>query len=193
MLDVVKTFKPTVLLGLSTIPGIFTEEMIRAMASQCASPIIMPMSNPTSKCECTAADAYKWTDGRAIVATGSPFASVTLSDGRTLIPSQCNNMYIFPGLGLAASVAGISQITDRMLYVASVACSDSMNDEEKSEGRTFPNVKRIREVSHQVACAVINEGLAAKLTTKITAKHLAEGIPSLVSRKMYYPDYVPLL
>jgi len=193
MEEVVKTFKPTVLLGLSTIPGIFTESMIRSMTAYCEAPIIMPMSNPTSKCECTAEQAYKWTDGKAIVATGSPFPSYTHTDGRVLIHSQCNNMYIFPGLGLAASVGGISSITDRMLYLASVACSEAMTEQEKKEGRTFPNVKRIREVSHKVACTVIEEGIRAKLTTKITARHLEEGIPSLVQRKMYYPDYVPLL
>lgn len=193
MLQAVKDFKPTVLLGLSTIKGIFTEEIVKTMASQCERPIIMPMSNPTDKSECTPAQAYEWTNGKAVVATGSPFPAYTGPDGKTLIPSQCNNMYIFPGIGLAASVAGISKITDKMLYKASVACSETMNDEEKAEGRTFPNLARIRDVSHAVAVAVINEGLAEKLTTKITAKHLAEGIPSLVSRKMYFPDYVPLL
>lgn len=193
MLQAVKDFKPTVLLGLSTIKGIFTEEMIKTMASYCEKPIVMPMSNPTDKSECTPAQVYEWTNGKAVVATGSPFPSYTLPNGKVLIPSQCNNMYIFPGLGLAASVAGITKITDKMLYKASVACSETMNEEEKAEGRTFPNLARIRDVSHAVACAVINEGLAEKLTTKITAKHLAEGIPSLVSRKMYFPDYVPLL
>jgi len=193
MVSAVKSFKPTVLLGLSTIKDIFTEEMIRSMTTYCQNPIIMPMSNPTAKSECTPAQAYEWTNGKAVVATGSPFPSYTAPNGKVLIPSQCNNMYIFPGIGLAASVAGISKITDKMLYKASVACADSMNAEEAAEGRTFPNLQRIREVSHAVACAVINEGLSEKLTTKITAKHLSEGIPTLVSRKMYFPEYVPLL
>lgn len=90
------------------------------MAAQCERPVIMPMSNPTSRCECSAEEAYRWTDGRAIVATGSPFSAVeiTCSDGttRTFTPSQCNNMYVFPGLGLAASVGGITKFTDQMLY-----------------------------------------------------------------------------
>ena len=102
-------------------------------------------------------------------------------------------MYIYPGLGLATSVAGISQITDRMLYVAANACASSTSDEDIKAGRTFPPVKRIRDVSLKVACAVIEEGIQAGLTTKITAKHLNEGIPNLVARKMYYPTYVPLL
>lgn len=102
-------------------------------------------------------------------------------------------MYVFPGLGLAMSVAGVSKITDKMLYVAAVACTESMTDEEIKEGRTFPAVKRIREVSHAVACAVIQEALLAGLTTTITSAHLKEGIPDLVNRKMYYPTYVPLI
>ena len=90
--------------------------------------------------------AYEWSDGRAIVATGSPFAPVSLPDGRTFIPSQCNNMYIFPGVGLAASVAGVQQITDGMLYAAAVACVDAMTPEEVADGRTFPDISRIRQV-----------------------------------------------
>lgn len=197
MQEVVEQFKPTVLLGLSTQPGVFTEDMIRAMAADCKKkgirPIVMPMSNPTSKSECSPDQAYHWTDGAAVVATGSPFPATTFEDGRVFVPSQCNNMYVFPGIGLAASVAGVSRITDRMLYCAAVACSNSMTDDEMAEGRTFPNVKRIREVSHAVACAVINEALYKELTTKITQKHIDEGIPSLVKRKMYFPDYVPLI
>eukprot|EP00981_Chlorochromonas_danica_P009702 scaffold2799_cov159-Ochromonas_danica.AAC.19 len=192
MIDVIKSFKPTVMLGLSAQPNVFTEEMVREMSSYCERPIIMPMSNPTSKSECSAEQAYKWSDGRAIVATGSPFAPVTLN-GKVLVPSQCNNMYIFPGIGLAASVGGITHITDEMLYKASVACSQTTTAEDIAEGRTFTNVKRIRDVSHKVACAVIEEGVKEGTATKITAKYLQEGIPSLVARKMYYPTYVPLL
>lgn len=192
MIDVIKSFKPTVLLGLSAQPNVFTEEMVREMSSYCQHPIIMPMSNPTSRAECSAEQAYRWSDGRAIVATGSPFKPVQYN-GKTLIPSQCNNMYIFPGLGLAASVAGISHITDEMLYQASLACSQSTTAQDIAEGRTFPCVKRIRDVSHKVACAVIEEGLREGLCTKITSKHLQEGISNLVARKMYLPTYVPLL
>lgn len=197
MLDVIKEFKPTVLLGLSTQKGVFTEDMIRLMSAQCKEagvrPIIMPMSNPTSKSECSAEEAYTWTNGDAVVASGSPFPPVTLPDGRTFLTSQCNNMYVFPGIGLAASVAGVTKITDKMFYKAAVACMESMTDEERSQGRTFPSLKRIRYVSHAVAVAVIEEAMSAGLTTKISKKHLDEGIPSLVSRKMYFPAYHPLV
>lgn len=137
--------------------------------------------------------AYEWTDGKAVVATGSPFPAVTRPDGKVLNPSQCNNMYVFPGLGLAMSVAGVSKITNKMLYLAAVACTNSMTPEEIEEGRTFPAVKRIREVSHAVACAVIEEALREGLATTISASHRKEGIAELVSRKMYYPSYVPLI
>jgi malate dehydrogenase (oxaloacetate-decarboxylating)(NADP+) len=193
LLNVVKEFKPTVILGLSTQANIFTEEMIRHMTTYCERPVILPMTNPTHKSECTPLQAYTWTNGKAIVATGSPFSAVTLPDGRKFYPSQCNNMYIYPGIGLATSVAGITTLTDRMFYLAAVACANSVTPEDIAAGRTFPPVTRIREVSHRVACAVIEEGIQAGLTTKITSKHIEEGISNLVHRKMYFPAYVPLM
>ena len=195
LLEVVKQFKPTVLLGLSASSKIFTEELIRTMGSYCEHPIIMPMSNPTSKCECSAEEAYRWTDGRAVVASGSPFPPYTQPNGKVLIPSQCNNMYIFPGLGLGAQLAGVSKITDGMLYAAAVACTDSMTPEEMAEGRTFPCLKRIRLVSHKVACAVIEQAMEDGLATKITPREIKQdgSLAAYVSRKMYFPSYVPLV
>ena len=96
ILDAIRQFKPTVLLGLSTAAGLFDENIVRAMneVNQQSRPIIMPMSNPTSRAECTPEQAYRWSNGRAVVATGSPFAPVTLDNGETRVPSQCNNMYV---------------------------------------------------------------------------------------------------
>lgn len=194
MLDAVKETKPTVLLGLSAQPNVFTEELVREMAKHCSRPIIMPMSNPTSKCECTPEQAYTWTDGRAVVATGSPFKPVVLPDGRTITPSQCNNMYVFPGIGLAASVAGVRHITDEMLYEASIACTSTMTPEEIAEGRTFPNLNRIREVSANVATAIIVQANKEGLCTKGHFTGLTrEKIHAAVVRKMYFPYYVPLV
>jgi malate dehydrogenase (oxaloacetate-decarboxylating)(NADP+) len=147
LLETVRSFRPDCLLGLAAAPAIFTEEIVRAMAAHCDTPIIMPMSNPTDKAECTPAQAYEWTGGRAVVATGSPFEAVDGIDGRTFIPSQCNNMYVFPGIGLAASVAGVRRITDQMLYRAAIAVVDCMTAEERAAGRTFPAIERIRLVS----------------------------------------------
>eukprot|EP00595_Chromulina_sp_UTEXLB2642_P000272 CAMPEP_0196762434 /NCGR_PEP_ID=MMETSP1095-20130614/1945_1 /TAXON_ID=96789 ORGANISM="Chromulina nebulosa, Strain UTEXLB2642" /NCGR_SAMPLE_ID=MMETSP1095 /ASSEMBLY_ACC=CAM_ASM_000446 /LENGTH=439 /DNA_ID=CAMNT_0042113321 /DNA_START=476 /DNA_END=1795 /DNA_ORIENTATION=+ len=195
LLDAIKQFKPQVLLGLSTVGKLFNEEIIRTMSSYCDRPIIMPMSNPTSRTECTASEAYEWSDGRAIVATGSPFPPYHSTKlNKTYVPSQCNNMYIFPGLGLAASVAGVTIITDKMLYKAAVACTNMLTTEEIDEGRTFPAIHRIREVSHSVACAVIEEAMNEGLTTKITPVKLKDlSLSDYVRRKMYYPQYVPLL
>jgi len=195
MLEVTKQFKPTCLLGLAAQDGgLFTEAIVRATGENHAAPIVMPMSNPTAKSECTPAQAYEWTEGRAIVATGSPFEPVTVH-GRTLIPSQCNNMYVFPGLGLAASVAGVSSITDAMLYRAAVACVDSMTEEEVASGRTFPDISRIRQVSHSVACAVIEKAFDEGMATTLTREQVPTRakLERFVFNKMYYPGYVPLV
>jgi malate dehydrogenase (oxaloacetate-decarboxylating)(NADP+) len=192
LVDTIKEFQPSVLLGLSTAKGIFNQEVLGTMAALNDMPIIMPMSNPTAKAECTAEEAYKYTNGKAVVATGSPFEPVSLFD-KTFIPSQCNNMFIFPGVGLACSVSGVSQITDEMLYLAAQACTDSMTSEEIAQGRTFPDIKRIREVSLAVAIAVIEEGLRKDLCTKIRKKDLKNGVSNLVQSKMYFPIYAPLV
>jgi malate dehydrogenase (oxaloacetate-decarboxylating)(NADP+) len=196
LLEVTQQFKPTCLLGLAAQPGgLFTKEMVSGMLEYTETPIVMPMSNPTAKHECTPAQAYEWTRGKAVVATGSPFDPVTMPDGKTLIPSQCNNMYVFPGIGLAASVAGVKEITDPMLYAAAVACVDAMTPEEFASGRTFPAIDRIREVSHLVACRVIEVALQEGLTTKIQQKNIDEAgsLEELVTSKMYDPKYVPLV
>jgi malic enzyme len=199
LLDAIKEHKPNVILGLSTAKGIFNKEVLEEMAKINAKPIIMPMSNPTSRAECTAEEAYKYTNGAAIVATGSPFEPVVYNN-KTYIPSQCNNMYIFPGIGLACSVSGLMRITDRMLYVAAEACAHSMTPEEIAEGRTFPNIKRIRDVSRIVAVAVIKEGLRHDMCPKLKGKKMKvtdddiyDKLSSYVESKMYYPIYVPLV
>jgi len=196
MAEVVHQWKPSCLLGLAAQPaGLFTEEIVRSMAASHAAPIIMPMSNPTAKAECTPQQAYTWTDGKAVVATGSPFDPVSLPGGRTLIPSQCNNMYVFPGIGLAASVAGVAHVTDAMLYAAAVACVDAMEPAEVADGRTFPVLSRIREVSHAVACAVIEKAFDDGVPTKLKRAEVPtkEALHAFVLRKMYYPAYVPLV
>uniref|UniRef100_A0A7S1W7V0 Malic enzyme n=2 Tax=Neobodo designis TaxID=312471 RepID=A0A7S1W7V0_NEODS len=189
--DVFAMHEPNCLLGLTGVGGIFTESVITKFGKYAPRPIIMPMSNPTSNAECTAEQAYHWTEGRAIVATGSPFAPVEYK-GKTLVPSQCNNMYVFPGIGLAGSVGGTQRFTDQMFYSAAQASTACISDEEIDQGRVFPHVRKIRQVSHDVAVAVLKEGQAQLLNPKINKHHLREGWDALVSRKMYYPQYVPL-
>ncbi|RHY13614.1 hypothetical protein DYB36_004499 [Aphanomyces astaci] len=149
LLDVIKQVKPTMILGLSAARGAFTEECIREMAKHVEMPIVFPLSNPTSVAECTAQQAYDWTDGRVVFASGSPFAPVTYN-GHEYVVSQCNNMFIFPGVGLGAVVCGATRVTDRMLYVAAQALATCMTPEEIAKGQVFPSVKQIRKVSLKV-------------------------------------------
>jgi malate dehydrogenase (oxaloacetate-decarboxylating)(NADP+) len=177
--------------GVTTVGGLFTEELVREMAKQCEHPIIFPLSNPTDKAECTAEQAYEWTDGKCIFGSGSPFGEVTLQDGRKFYPSQVNNVYIFPGLGLGATLAGAKRIPDRMLYTAAVALANFLSEEEIAAGKILPQLSRIRLASHAIACAVIREarrdGLA---TTDLPDDHHIE---EFVATKMYFPEYVPLV
>lgn len=191
LVDVVKKYKPTILLGVSAVGGLFTEEIIREMAAQVDRPIIFPLSNPTTKAECTAEQAYDWTDGRCVFASGSPFDTVEMDDGRVFTPSQCNNMYIFPGLGLGATLCGATKVTDRMLYIAAEALATFLNEEDLKKGVVFPSLKSIRSVSHRIAVAVIKEAIQEGLATKLGAKDV-DDLDAFVDSKMYYPEYVPL-
>eukprot|EP00937_MAST-01D_sp_MAST-1D-sp2_P001232 g1232.t1 len=150
----VEQFQPTILLGLSGCAGLFTEAAVRAMAEGTEHPIIFPLSNPTSKSECTAEQAVAWTGGRVIFASGSPFDPVQY-DGRTISTSQCNNMFIFPGLGLGAVLARARKVTQSMLQASSLALADSLTAEERAAGQVFPCVERIRDVSARVAAGVM--------------------------------------
>jgi len=190
--DVVKKYKPTILMGMTAVGGLFKEDMIREMAANCDRPIIFPLSNPTTKAECTAEQAFEWTDGRCIFASGSPFDPVTTKDGRTFYPTQCNNMYVFPGVGLGATVAGCKTITDRMLYVAAEALANFVTADELKEGKVFPHISTIREVSHRVAVAVAREAIKEGQASKIRPEQI-ENLEDHIRSKMYYPEYVPLV
>ena len=192
LLDVIQKYEPTILVGVTAVGGLFTEDIVREMAARCERPIIFPLSNPTTKAECTAEQAYEWTDGRCVFASGSPFDAVELRDGRTFYPSQCNNMYVFPGLGLGATVCGAEKITDRMLYIAAETLAQCVSDDDIERGKVFPPLTDIRDVSHKIAVAVVEEALRDGLATKIKQKDM-EDLSSFVSRKMYYPEYVPLV
>ena len=194
--EICATFKPNVLLGLTAHKGVFTEPLIRAMTkacveSGCERPIIMPLSNPTSRAECTPEEAVTWSDGRAIVATGSPFKPFKYN-GKEIHVSQCNNMYVFPGLGLAASVGGLKAFTDDVMFVAAKAIADSASDVDIENGRLFPRITSIRDVAAKVATDVLNFGFNENMTTTIKKHHVREGLDQYVRRKMYYPTYVPL-
>jgi malate dehydrogenase (oxaloacetate-decarboxylating)(NADP+) len=192
LLDVIKHAKPTLLMGLSGCAGAFTQEAVEEMAKHTEHPIVFPLSNPTSVAECTAQQAYEWTKAKCVFASGSPFAPVEY-DGAQYLISQCNNMFIFPGVGLAASVIEATRVTDGMLYAAAKALSQCLSAEEVANGQVFPSVENIRRVSLKVATAVcetaFEEGVAG---FQPTIPHGAT-LESFVASKMYYPSYHTLI
>lgn len=191
--EVVGHVKPSVLIGLSTVPGLFNENVVRQMGEANERPIIFPLSNPTSSAECKAEDAYAWTDGRCIFGSGSPFDPVE-HNGKTLTPSQVNNMFIFPGLGLGATLCGAKHISQGIVYATSLALAGSLTAEERAGGQIFPSVHRIRDISHAVAIAVIrqaaSEGIANRKRLGDVDLDDDEEIATWVSSKMYDPVYV---
>eukprot|EP00178_Gracilaria_changii_P016866 TRINITY_DN48324_c0_g1_i1.p1 TRINITY_DN48324_c0_g1~~TRINITY_DN48324_c0_g1_i1.p1 ORF type:complete len:548 (-),score=100.97 TRINITY_DN48324_c0_g1_i1:948-2591(-) len=157
LLQVVKAIKPTALIGVSTIAGSFTEHVIREMARINHTPIIFALSNPTIKSECTAEQAYKYSDARAIFASGSPFPPFKLADGRTLVPGQGNNAYIFPGVGLGVVLSQATSIPDSMLLAAADTLSKLVHDEQIDTGCMYPDLSSILHISAAIAKAVCDE------------------------------------
>ena len=180
----IEAAKPTAIIGVSGRPQSFTEAMVRRMAEINEQPIVFALSNPTSKAECTAEQAYEWTDGRGIFASGSPFDPVTYK-GKRHVPTQGNNAYIFPGLGLGAVVSRARHVTDDMFYVAAKAAADMTTDEELKQGSILPPLETIRDVSATIAAAIAeyawDEGLARR--------RRPTDIMALVRKKMYDPQY----
>ncbi|GEK72676.1 MULTISPECIES: NAD-dependent malic enzyme [Halomonas] len=184
LLEVVKRVKPTVLLGVSGQQGIFTEEVIRTMHAGCASPLVMPLSNPTSRAEAVPADVIRWTDGQAMVATGSPFAPVE-HGGRSYPIAQCNNAYIFPGIGLGVVASGAKRITDTMLMAASRALADAAPVAKTGEGAVLPALADIRELSKAIAFEVGAEAQREGVALKSDEQTLRDAI----ERNFWTPEY----
>jgi malate dehydrogenase (oxaloacetate-decarboxylating)(NADP+) len=181
--EIVNKYKPTMLLGMTAVGGLFTEQLIRDMAKHCKRPIIFPLSNPTTKAECSAEQAFEWTDGKCIFASGSPFDPVEMNDGRIFYPTQCNNMFVFPGIGLGVTLCGAKTVSDRMLYVAAEALANYVSEEELAQGKVFPNITKIRDVSKKVAVAVIEEAIRTGQASKLKDKHMVD-LDAFVARKM---------
>ena len=182
---VIENVKPTILIGVSATPGTFCESVVRKMAEVNERPMIFPLSNPTSKCECTAEEAISWSDGRAIVATGSPFPPMTFN-GRRYRIGQGNNAFIFPGVGLGVTVARATHVSDGMFLDAAKALAEHVSQADLDESAVYPHLTTIRECSHAVAVAVIKravrEGHAAPM----------ENIEEAVRKAMWFPDYMPV-
>lgn len=153
LLDAVRTLKPTTLIGVSGIPGQFTQPVVEAMARINPRPVIFALSNPTSKAECTAEQAYGWSGGRAIFASGSPFAPVDCH-GQHFVPGQGNNIYIFPGVGLGALISEATEVTDAMFLAAARTLASLVHPEDLAIGRIYPSLVRARDVAVKIACAV---------------------------------------
>ncbi len=181
--DVMTHYKPTVLIGTSGQPGAFTEEIVRSMLENTERPIILPFSNPTALTEATPEDVLRWTDGQALVATGSPFEPVELN-GRVHRIGQGNNVFIFPGLGLGALIAQSSAVTDDMVTAASDAVAQAVTDEELADGMLYPDISRLRLVTRNVAHAVAEKAIEAGLTNASI-----EAVDAHLATDMWEPAY----
>jgi malate dehydrogenase (oxaloacetate-decarboxylating) len=185
--ETIRNFEPTILIGTSGTAGLFTEAVVRAMAGVNDRPIVFPLSNPTSKSECTAEEGIRWSDGRAIVATGSPFAPV-VHRGRTYRIGQGNNAFVFPGVGLGLWVGGVRRVTDAMFLDAAQALAHLVTPADLAQGAVYPEITRIRDCSHAVACAVIRRAVAEGHASK----DILPGLEETVSRAMWFPRYRPV-
>jgi malate dehydrogenase (oxaloacetate-decarboxylating)(NADP+) len=183
-LGAVETLKPTAILGLSGQPSSFTKDIVEAMAAINDRPIVFALSNPTSKAECTAEQAYAWSEGRAIFASGSPFDPVKLNN-QTFVPGQGNNAYIFPGVGLGAIVSQARVITDEMFLAAAHSLANQVTDSDLERGRVYPPLSRIRKVSALIAYDVAKLAYAQGLTDK----EEPEDIMADIHDYMYQPVY----
>jgi len=185
--DVVKYAKATVLIGLSAQPGTFTKPLLQNLASNTEHPIVFALSNPTSRCEATAEAVMEATDGRALMASGSPFGPVTLPDGKIKKISQCNNLYVFPGMGLGAIVGQATRVTNAMFAAASRAVSEMVSASHMENGELLPPLSNVREVSFQVAYTVAKQARDEGIGLIASDERLAELIRSAMWIPRYYP------
>jgi malate dehydrogenase (oxaloacetate-decarboxylating)(NADP+) len=180
----IKTLKPTGIIGVAAVGGTFTRPVLEEMARINKRPIVFALSNPTSQSECTAEEAYRWTGGRALFACGSPFDPVTL-DGRTFVPRQGNNSYIFPGIGLGAVVSGTRQITDEVFMAAAYKLAHLVSESDLEQGSLYPALSRTREVSAHIGAAVADAAYSRKLTDRKRPDDLLADMEA----QMYAPSY----
>jgi len=179
--------QPTILMGLSTIGGAFNKDILQKMAKLNDRPIIFPLSNPSSKSECTFEEAVINTEGRCLFASGSPFPAMEW-DGKLLTPGQGNNMYVFPGIGLGAIISKAVSITQDMIYASAESLSTALNKQEVADGWLYPDIRRIREVSVVVTRGVIRAAQKNGVDRAIELRALTDAqLDSYIKERMYDP------
>jgi len=182
--DAVKAIRPTGIIGVSTVPKLFNQAVIEAMAEINERPIIFPYSNPTSRSECTAEEAYRWSGGRAVFASGSPFPSVEIN-GQRFVPGQGNNVYIFPAMGMAVFATEAERVTEEMFIVAAQAVAEQVSEETLSTGLIYPPQSRILKASLHVA-----ERIAAYIFDHALARvPRPDDVSALIRARAYRPVY----
>jgi malate dehydrogenase (oxaloacetate-decarboxylating)(NADP+) len=180
----VRALRPTAIIGVGATPGMFTQEVIEEMSRLNERPIVFALSNPTSKSECTAEQAYAWSGGRALFASGSPFGPVTL-EGRYYVPRQGNNSYIFPGVGLGVVAVRSSRVTDEMFMAAARTLADHVSEADLAQGSLYPPLNRVRAVSAHIAAAVAEVAFRSGLAGMERPDDLVE----FMRAQMYEPRY----
>jgi malate dehydrogenase (oxaloacetate-decarboxylating)(NADP+) len=182
--EAVEALRPTAIIGVSTVPKLFNREVITAMARINERPIIFPYSNPTSRSECTAEEAYRWSDGRAVFASGSPFPPVEIA-GRRFVPGQGNNVYIFPAMGMAVFATQATRVTEEMFIIAAQAVAEQVTKENLSMGLIYPPQSHILEaslhVAERIAAYIFDHGLAREPRP--------DDIGALIRARVYRPVY----
>ena len=181
---VVRHVAPTILIGTSGKAGAFTQAAVRQMAARAPRPIVLPLSNPTANSEATPADVLEWSDGRAVVATGSPFDPVEL-DGRTHVPGQANNVFVFPGVGLGALAGRAWEITDRMFLVAATTLAALVPAERIEQGAIYPRLTDLRHISREIALAVAHEARDGKVAPMATDDEIEAAVDACI----WSPEY----
>ncbi|XP_054067656.1 NADP-dependent malic enzyme, mitochondrial [Rissa tridactyla] len=184
--EVVQKVKPTAIIGVAAIAGAFTEKILKDMAAFNERPIVFALSNPTSKAECTAEQCYRLTEGRGIFASGSPFSKVTLPNGQTFFPGQGNNAYVFPGVALGVIACGVRHISDDIFLITAESIAAEVTEQNLAEGRLYPPLHSIREVSLKIAVKIVDWAYKHGLASWYPEPADKE---AFVKQLVYSPDY----